>query len=751
MLSVNLPKIRIIYLFSIIIFLAIFYQVMTQSTWHIPKTNIEAKKYFIGEQKIFDTPIGFNVFEPAGKDYLLPFSQPIQVSGFSFLFSGNLHQVSSFLAKNFSVYNLNSRNEWVLLDVVKKNNDPFYNLKLESNIISNGFKINFHDPLAEKSIWLHNLNFYILKRVNSGEFLNYLYTNWYNSPLGYYLFPAMLYIFIFIPGYMILTVFNETRQSTTKLRNELIPVFAPVVSLVILSLLSLVFLAIGLKKVFHLYPIIFFICLIGFLCQGHLKRVLENKTYLFVLIASCFVLISVQGSREFLLNAPYFDQNLLNLPKGMGYFGYHTDNTGPWSFSRVLLNKVSIFSNQAHDYFIGWDPSLVFQRPPFLALLGIPTLYFFGEGHFIYNGLLILMVGLYFQASYALIKQELGFKIAVFVFLVLILNMRLVYSPNNSEVFLKYFSIYFCFLSLIFFNSLKNDEHQNSITKDLLCSFLLGLSFFAHPMALAIILLLLIIILITHRISRSSFYRSAAISLFPLLVFLGWYVLVPRFYLHPDDTKFNLKPNTYIDVLSNFSIESLQNRVFNFINLFFPKFTTVITSKGISGDTLYHFFHYSIISVVSPLLLFLLVMIFKKKIHFPNKNFFIFSFGPLVLFFLAIPTYSLGGWSVFYPFCLPFIFSLSAVSFFQMSINRQICFALSYIFWMGTIIINFSGLVSNFVFPSFWSIVFLSLSLGSFFIFAMFLIRLLIKSQKHPQYEYRSESPFTPGTQHNSP
>jgi hypothetical protein len=716
------------YFFSLIFVIAISYQAIHLSIWDIPVNNSDAKKYFVGEQKIFNSPVQLYGISPDGKDYLIPFSQPINVSGFSFLFVGNLHAVSSFLAKNFAVYKLSLDNKWVLIEKIKGNNKTKYTLNLESNFLTKGFKVHFHDGLAENSVWLQSLKFYSYKRVNCIEYFKYLFKNTYNTPIGYYLFPALLYILLIIPGYTLLIWINENWISNKNQTSEHLLVFAPVISIVILTILSTLFLFTDVKEIFYIYILLFLFSSVYFIFQGHFYKISANKNPIIIVIIACFILISIQATRDFLFNTPYFDTDLSSLPKGSGYFGYHTDNTGPWSFSRVLLNSVSIFSNTAHDYFIGWEPTFVFQRPPLLALLAIPFMHFFGEGHFIYNSLLILLVGLYFQASYILIKQEFGFKIAGFVCLFLLLNMQLVYSPNNSEVFVKYFAIYFSFLALIFFSTPKGVEPRSLLNKDVLCSLFLGLSFFAHPIALAIILLLLILICLTYRVSQISLYRSIIISSFPFLVFIGWYIWIPRIYPQPVDKEVDLGTNTYLEVLSKFSIESIQNKVFNFINIFFPKVMIAISSGKFPNDIWHHFFRYSIISAVSPLLLFLLVIFFKKGFHKQNLKPLLFAFAPLFLFILAIPTYSLGGWSVFYPFCLPFIFSLIAVTFLQMNIRRQIMFALTYIFWMGAIIITISGLVSNYTFPSALSVVFLSCSLGAFILLAIFLIRFIIKN-----------------------
>lgn len=100
---------------------------------------------------------------------------------------------------------------------------------------------------------------------------------------------------------------------------------------------------------------------------------------------------------------------------------------------------------------------------------------------------------------------------------------------------------------------------------------------------------------------------------------------------------------------------------------------------------------FSLIAALSPIFMIVLIWSLIKK---QLKNYWeplCFGIGPLIVFLLAIHTYSLGGYVLFYPFLLPFLFGLIVSRLNSMNFKKRLLTVTSYPLCMLISLYYFSG------------------------------------------------------------
>ena len=684
---------------------------------------------FVGNQKLLEPPIsgdylGVAVSENGSANIELPFSQSVNLNGFSVFFYGNLHSVSSYLAEDFDVYYKGNKNDWILIDSVRGNRASHYTLRMDKNKDVRSFKLVISKAAFDNSVGLGDLKFYVKKPTSFPQgvanFVND-HRKGFPSYLGY---TFLFYIILLIPGYTLLHLISNPLKINFDVDYKI--VFSPIISIVILAILSTAFIFTGIGQFVEIYVLIFVISLFLFLRLG-LYRELKKGIFLLFIIASILLIANLlQAERDFLFNLDYIEKYLDQLkfiPLRGGYYGYHIDNTRSWGLARSFLHHVPVFSEEARNYQLGENGFSVFDRTPFLPVVTVSILKLFGESHFIYQRFLNVLMALYYGAAYLVVRSFFSKHTAKIVSVLMLLSVHLTYHIFNVEIYLKYFAMYPMLLAFV----LTSGENTLKMKfKDLVIGLLIALSFFIHPMALIFMAVLFFMYLKRDRISKVFLAKSVA-TLFPSLVlFCGW-VFFSNYMKQKSGLDLSQSRNIYVERLSTFSLSSFLNKLINLINVFVPN----ILLKGIDKEIgflkqwLILFLKFSIVSILTPGIFLAGILQLKKK-HFKKywQSLWL-GVGPIVILLIVLPNYSIGEHALSYQFSLPFLLGFIVEQLNLVSVGKRWLIFISYPLFMLVPLYYFSGV--------FIGMRYTSLSVGALFgaiiltyIFLSFLLLKLV-------------------------
>ncbi len=680
---------------------------------------------FVGDEKLLASPISEKHFGIAvSKDrpaiIEFPFSQVVNLSGFSVYFYGNLHSVSSYLAENFKVYYKNNH-QWRLVDIIQGNRSSHYALKMDENKEIRAFKLVISKATIDNSVELGDLKFYIKRSASFAQgvtnFINYHSKGF----LSYVWYTFIFYLILLIPGYTLLHFISNPLKINLDVNYKI--VFSPIISIVILAVLSSAFIFTKIALFLDIYIPFFVISLFLFLRLGLYKELKKGIFPLFIIASVLFIVNLLQAERDFLFNLDYIEKYLDQLkfiPLRGGYYGYHADNTLQWGIARSFLHQVPIFSEEAENYRLGHGGVSVFARTPLLPVVVTPILKLFGESHFIYQRFLNVLMSLYYGGAYLLVKSYFSKRTAKIVTVLMLLSVHLTYQTFNTEIYLKYFAIYPIFLALILIN-------KESRLSNLIVGLLIAISFFIHPMALIFIAVLFFVYLKRYRISQ-KFFEKSFVSFFPtFLLFIGWTLFARYMKLKAGLDTLNGK-NIYIEKIFSFRLEYLFNKLINVINIFVPDvllrgFNGTMSDPKFLNYFIATFLRFSIISALSPI--FIIIIIFSL-INKQSKKYWeplCLGVGPLIIFLFALHAYSLGGYAIVYPFILPFLFGFIVSQLNPMNFEKRLLVLVSYPLFMLLPLYYFSGIFIGMRYAS----ISVSILLGVIILTYIFLTFLLLQ------------------------
>lgn len=652
----------------ILVIIFFFFGIYFLSTKIRINANVEdfsVRKLLSGKPELLNPPIGtgysVHISESKPVEIEFPFTTPVSLSGFSVFFPGNLHLVSSYLPREFEVYFKSTNDKWNLLDSKTDNRQSVYQYNNKNNLLVKALKISISNAAFDDSVQISDLKFYSRQKVPLFDFYVAFIDSHVKDFVSYLIFSLIMFFFIVIPGYAILSIAGEKWGIDVPKEYKLI--LSPVFSILSLGLVTTIYLIANSTYWFYLYLLLFGSS-VFFLGKKRLFGQIfsEAKWPLLIIFLVLLVVNSLQAKRDFLYNLNYIEPYLDRLefiPIKGGYFGYHADNTLPWGIAREFLHRAPLFSEAADKYRLEGDGNNVLDRTPLLPLITTPILFFFGESHFIYQRFLNVLMSLYYGASFLVLAKIFSDKTAKITALLLLLSGHITFQVFNTEVYYKYFAIYPILIALLLWF---DDSRNNPRYRFLFIGLLLAMAYLIHPMTLFFSGVLFIAFVFGQKSSEGLTYRLLMTFLLlalTVILWTGFTYYAKKYFSNGIPTRIGIYENELI----SFNIESLKNIFYNLINFFIPD---VLSKSGtytniISKDYLMQqFLRLSLIAAITPLMFVWLIFSLASRMVW-KKYFFqlLFGIGPFVLYLTLLHKYSFGHYSVFYPFTVPFLLATS--------------------------------------------------------------------------------------------
>ncbi|MFZ5424777.1 MAG: hypothetical protein ACOZAO_03150 [Patescibacteria group bacterium] len=648
----------------------------------IPVETKEPLLNFTGNESLLLSPLepgdGFAA-QAQGAPIDITFSIPTTINGFSFLFGGNLHEVSSYLAEDFDIYVLSANGEWHSEAEIRSNKKASFVYMFEDSREVLGIRLVIHKAPFSNAVLIKDLKFYNLKTVTVLNGLTHFLQSQSKSVFSYYFYSIIFYFWLIIPGFVVMKYMN-TRLSL-KFSGEKLYVFAPVISFCLLAAVTTFYLLFRQKIIFDLYWLYFLFSIYLLIKNTYWKEINISKQIIFVTAFALLITTSLQIKRDYLFNLNYIEHQmdaLQYMPHYFygGYFGYHADNTMPWGIARAYINDAPLYSEEASRYRIGFGPESVIDRTPMLPLMVAPILRTFGESHFIYQRFLTVIMLFYYPAAFILLKRYFNEKTATIVSILMLLSVQLTFQVNNVEIYYKFIAIFPTFLALV---SLKSSK-TSLFTKHALAGLLLGVSYLIHPITLFFVITLGVLHL--KGIKLNTNYIKRSLYLFgPVLVLFAVWMLFTLYIRSIAPEHASLRQAIYVEEVSRISTEPLLNKLYNVVNIFVPDFQRRANSYKLFSSDYFRieFSRLSLIAAVTPFFLLTLVLKgFRKKFFRKYFAHFVFGLFPFVVYLAFFHKYSLGGYILLYPFTLPFLFGLIVTLLQRIELEKRIYIYLSY-------------------------------------------------------------------------
>lgn len=602
--------------------------------------------------------------------------------------------MSSFLANKFKVYKILPGGVFFLVDNITNNEQSTYTYKAKTNEEILGYKLVFTQAAFDNSVQISNIRFFIAKKAPLIERIIYELHEHRTSTVAYWVYVLLFSTILLIPGLPFIQSLSV--RLSISLSKEALFAISPLLTLLVLGSAGALFILTGSTWFFALVPI-YTILGIGLLIK---KRASLQINQFFVPVAlfmtALIITTSLQIKRDAIFNLPHIEkyiQGIGYIPFAGGYLGYHADNTLQWGIARTYLHDVPLFSDEADRLRHGWDGRVVFDRTPLLPVLLTPVLAIFGEGHFVYQRFLTVLMSLYFPAIFLLLAQLFSRKVSLLTLLILLMSPVITFRTFNVEIYYKFIALYPLIISLFLYEKI-----THSTLRYILTGLLIALGFSIHPIALPIATVIGILMLFNHFREKGfnvgalvSYIPAAVITFLPtLLLLVGWMLFSTSYIANNSSFDSTLSDNLYVRSLSVFSWETLLNKGLNTINVFIPDILFRSTEPALSN-----FFRFSLIAAITPLLFRELVSGLNSVNIKRYSTAIILGFAPLIVFILALKNYSLGGYSLFYLFVMPFLLGISFTQLLDRSRMRimvslalTVFFMLVSIYWYSDVFTN---------------------------------------------------------------
>lgn len=651
-----------------------------------------------------------NVSEKEPVPIFIHFDRSMTVGGLSVFFPGNMETDATYVPSDFDIYYKKIGFDWSLVDQRSDYGKSSYVLNLRQNQDLEGIKIVLLKSEHENGeVRMSDLKIFTKTNVGLGEYLFWLVSSNSKSLWSYLIYSFLFFLIIMIPGSGFLSLFT----------GEFF-IFGPLASMFVLAISTVGFIISGNHILLYFYFPYFIAGAVLFFRRKVYQKIEKNKFLLFITITFLLATSLLQITRDTLLNLNYIEYFLdkLNRLPLSSYFGYHADNTMPWGIARSILHQVSPFSQEALYYRLGQPPASVTNRIPTLSLMVTPILSLFGEGHFIFQRFLNVLVSFYYLAVYWTVKQYFSERVSRLTTLIVLLSVPLSLITWNAELNIKYVSMFPLILATGF---LAKNRH----VKSWLVGFLLTFAVLVHPMAILFVPALVIVVWLARKSLGEKISHSIKLCLPPIIVLGLWFVITP---LINGGLVASTEPSTSSNIYTYFNADSLTwaIKASNIINIFIPDYLNRFYPNFLTGEYARLFFRVSIIGAISPLFVFYLF--FRSKIRTLTKYFsvIILSIVPQTLFWLHPHYYDFSSFSLFFPFAVPFLLALVIQDLVKDNPKRRIAYILSFIIFMGL-----SLYISSNAFPDlkFWD---RSISIYSYLLWFIFIFIsvIILKTQK---------------------
>ncbi len=200
------------------------------------------------------------------------------------------------------------------------------------------------------------------------------------------------------------------------------------------------------------------------------------------------------------------------------YGAYQTDFQLPYAVTKVWNYDLSLTNPAAEKIMTGYKPS---DRTPLLSLYSLPFLAIFGDRHFIFEIISIVISPVFILGCWVLINSIFNKKIATITSIFLTFNHWIFFASHFGQVRL----LVLFFLLLFFYYSYRLlTDHSNKLI--VMASLSSTLAFLSHPFALIYIAPIALFQLICFR--KSHIFRSlfllTKIYFFPVIAFIIWQI-----------------------------------------------------------------------------------------------------------------------------------------------------------------------------------------------------------------------------------
>lgn len=588
----------------------------------------------------------------------IKFKEPVKINGFSLFFFGNLNSVSSAMAKDFQVTYYDVDGKKIIQKEIFNHSSPVYRFLTNKAFPISSLEIliskaGYVDKLGKGTVWFRDVNFFTRKSVPFAISLLDLVRENNRTLMAFWAYYLIFFFFLFIPGFVCHHLFQGNKKFDLSSEEKLIS--SPLLALVTIPISVTLYLLTGLEILLYTYSIMFIVSLAIFVRAKLYHHFFADKTLLFVMAVSLFVVSLTIAQREYLFNLP-FTQTVLDKitpPSLLGYSGYHADSMLPWKIGQIFLHRLDLNGLRAKALLQG----TIFDRTPVLPMLTSVIMKYFSESHFVYQRFLETLTVLYYGTFFVLTKKYFSRKIAVITLLLMLINVQLSLMSFNVELYYKYFAIYPILLAIILI--IKSKTNQS-----LAIGLLAGLAFLIHPFTLIPSAAIIVFYLAKYHFQPEFIRHAGATISILLLLFAGWFLTPKIIGLNKNTVR---DKSFYFLRATKFEGNMFMNKAVNLVNLIIPNspLKKVGSQERLSitaTEYKQEFFRFSFISNLTPIFFVLLIYyLFKNK----TKNYSVVFFGlfPLLFFWLLYlqefnQSFNYGGsYFLLYPFTLPFLFS----------------------------------------------------------------------------------------------
>lgn len=315
MLKTKITKIIIYLLLALAVLLLVFlnHQAFVDTFFSEYIEDKQAYLLFEGDKKLLESPVsrdwfGVKVSKDTPASIELAFDQPMNLNGFSVFFYGDLHAVASYLAEDFGVYYKNDSADWILIDRVQGNRSSHYLLRMDENKDVQAFKMVISKATFGDSVYLGDLKFYVKRPASFVQGVT-SFINFHNkSFFSYIWYTLIFYIILLIPGYTLLYLINNRLRINHSVEYGI--VFSPIISIIILAILSTAYILTKIDQFVDIYILIFVISLFLFLKLRLYKELKKGIFPLFIITSVLLIVNLLQAERDFLFNLDYIGKYL---------------------------------------------------------------------------------------------------------------------------------------------------------------------------------------------------------------------------------------------------------------------------------------------------------------------------------------------------------------------------------------------------------------------------------------------------------
>lgn len=558
------------------------------------------------------------------------------------------------LAKNIEAeYLSNPDQKWTPLTEVKDNNFSHVTIStpaLETIKVSS-IRFKFEEPISKDGlVSIGEIRAFQNPKINAvSNLLRHIFMV-KREPLSFFYYTAIFISIILLVGF---GAKRKPYKQITPLNLALIWLRG----IVIFSLLGVVRLATGSDGVtIVLFTALFLISSVRYLTTG-IKVAKEMVPLLVLSLVYLFNLLfffNFNGYNDIKLIEKYdltYD-NSTYYPTQYG--SYQTDFQLPYAVAKIWKYRLPLTDPAAEKIMTGYKPS---DRTPLLSLFSLPFLVLFGDRHFIFEIISIVISPAFLIGFWVALSRIFNKKVATMAAIFLVFNHWIFFATHFGQVRL----LVIFFLSLLFYYSfdfLKNPKRQSTT----MIAITATLAFLSHPFA---------IVYIVPVALYQYFYLKLSLKtyLLPLLALILWRVwsglepgnsllvssMVSGSWENTNKVMHLLKP-IWVDNFQNI----LQSKFENFLGVFLPNPRPgIIRSFGPLRTTIF-----SAVGIALTPLTVLSIFVFPSKI----KSLISYLFLAVIFFttIIFLSFYAILGLNWYHVALVPLLIGTAATLIYKM-------------------------------------------------------------------------------------